>query len=167
MTCDYWSEAESSPGSACSKTDDDAYTVMPNLLNHLLSLDHREPTFTGSTLGCSYRPHMYFQGLGYALSYPLVSCMASPVGKPRLTIDSSLADQIARRSEVDLPAYCRLRRSSYRLLDAFSACPPEMERCRSRQSAGTKGGRQFPQLPPSIPRAPDRSGPCGHVRKER
>lgn len=57
------------------KTDDDAYTIMPNLLNHLLSLDYREPTFTGSTLGCSYRPHMYFQGLGYALSYPLIKSL--------------------------------------------------------------------------------------------
>lgn len=58
---------------AGSKTDDDAYTIMPTLLNHLLSLDPREPTYTGSTLGCSYRPHMYYQGLGYALSYGVVS----------------------------------------------------------------------------------------------
>lgn len=67
------SQADFESCAVFSKTDDDAYTIMPNLLNHLLSLDYREPTFTGSTLGCSYRPHMYFQGLGYALSYPLVS----------------------------------------------------------------------------------------------
>lgn len=57
------------------KTDEDAYTIMPNLLNHFLSLDPREPTYTGSTLGISYRPHMYYQGLGYGYSYGVVKSL--------------------------------------------------------------------------------------------
>lgn len=55
------------------KTDDDTFHVLPNLLTALASLSCSMPIYLGTSWGCSQHFPYHFGGLGYALSWPLVS----------------------------------------------------------------------------------------------
>jgi hypothetical protein len=59
------------------KTDTDSYSIMPNLLDFVLSLDPFEPTYFGSSFGASYRNMHYFQGLGYGVSWNVLETLVA------------------------------------------------------------------------------------------
>ncbi|EJT49571.1 hypothetical protein A1Q1_01286 [Trichosporon asahii var. asahii CBS 2479] len=59
------------------KADDDTYLVMPNVVRTLQSLNCKKNVYWGTSAGSSGHFRQYFRGLGYGLSWPLVSWIGS------------------------------------------------------------------------------------------
>ncbi|CDZ98677.1 family 31 glycosyltransferase [Phaffia rhodozyma] len=59
------------------KTDEDTFFAMPNVIASFESLDCSENIYWGTSAGISYYYQFYLRGLGYAMSWPLVSWIGS------------------------------------------------------------------------------------------
>lgn len=59
------------------KTDDDTFHVIPNLLSIFTSLSCGTSYYIGNSWGCSQPYPFHFGGLGYALSWPLLSWLGA------------------------------------------------------------------------------------------
>ncbi|CAO1623911.1 unnamed protein product [Sympodiomycopsis kandeliae] len=65
------------------KTDDDTFHVIPNLLSIFTSLSCSSSYYIGNSWGCSQPFPFHFGGLGYALSWPMISWLGWGSELPR------------------------------------------------------------------------------------
>lgn len=78
------------PPATSTETDDDTFLIIPNLLSIFAPLSCSTAYYIGNSWGCSQPYPFHFGGLGYALSWPLISWLgANEAPLPQHEIDEN------------------------------------------------------------------------------